>query len=483
MPNMSIPSHPQSGVHGDAQAGVALPSSGFQLERSPGSAASSRCTASVYGDAVIQFDGAGALFAALGVATLAAALLPRLLGRVPISMPMVFVAAGMLAFSLVPDLPDPDPIESGSVALHLTEVCVIVSLMGAGLALNRPVGRQSWSSTWRLLGITMPVSIVLVTIIGWGALGLGIASALLLASAVAPTDPVLATEVQVSKPADNPDADDEARFTLTSEAGLNDGLAFPFTYAAIAISLVGIAPSGWVGEWLLVDVLWRSAVGLLVGLGSGWLLGKLFFSAKSERFRLAEHAEGFVALAATFLAYGLAELAEGYGFIAVFVCACTIRAAERAHGYHAVLHSFVEQIERLLTVVVLILLGGAIARGLFADIRWPDVALALAVILLVRPITGWLALTPGKTGPRERGVIAFFGVRGVGSLFYIAYAVSKGDFPDAERLWAIAALVVVVSIVIHGLAATPIMARLDRKRRWESDRRGGDDADVATTPV
>lgn len=433
---------------------------------------------------MIEFDGAGALFTALGVTTLAAALLPRLLGRVPISMPMVFVAAGMIAFALLPDLPDPDPIESGDIALHLTEVCVIVSLMGAGLALNRPVGWRAWSSTWRLLCITMPVSILAVAVIGWGALGLGVASALLLASAVAPTDPVLATEVQVSAPADDPDAsDDEARFALTSEAGLNDGLAFPFTYAAIAISVAGIAPSGWLAEWVLVDVLWRIAVGVLVGLGAGWLLGKLFFSAKSARFRLAEHAEGFVALAATFLAYGLAELAEGYGFIAVFVCACTIRSAERVHGYHGVLHGFVEQIERLLTVVVLLLLGGAIARGLFADIGWPDVALALGVILIIRPITGWLALTPGKTGPRERGVVAFFGVRGVGSLFYIAYAVAEGDFPDAERLWAVGALVVVASIVIHGLAATPIMARLDRSRRAESERRGGDEADVATTPV
>ena len=433
---------------------------------------------------MIQFDGVGALFAAFGLATLAAALLPRLLGRVPLSMPMVFVAAGMIAFSVLPSLPDPDPIESGDIALHLTEVCVIVSLMGAGLALNRPVGLHAWSSTWRLLAITMPVSILLVTVIGWGALGLGVASALLIASAVAPTDPVLATEVQVSEPVDDPDAsDDEARFALTSEAGLNDGLAFPFTYAAIAISLAGIAPAGWLGEWLLVDVLWRLSVGVLVGLGAGWILGKLFFSAKSKRLRLAEHAEGFVALAATFLAYGLAELIEGYGFIAVFVCACTIRAAERAHGYHGVLHSFVEQIERLLTVVVLVLLGGAIARGLFAEIGWPEVALALAVILIVRPLTGWLALTPGKTGPRERWVIAFFGVRGVGSLFYIAYAVSAGDFPDADRLWAIAALVVVASIVIHGIAATPIMARLDRKRRLESDRLGRGDGDVATTPV
>lgn len=434
---------------------------------------------------MIEFEGGpSALYAAVGLATLAAALLPRILGRVPVSMPMVFLAAGVLAFTLLPSLPSPDPLEHESVALHLTEICVLVSLMGAGLALNRPVGWHTWSSTWRLLGITMPLSMLAVGVLGWTALGLGAASAVLLAAALAPTDPVLATEVQVSEPVAEPDAaDDEARFALTSEAGLNDGLAFPFTYAAIAISLSGLAPGGWLGHWALVDVVWRLGVGVLVGVVVGWLLGKLFFSAVSERLKLTEQAEGFVALAATFLAYGLAELAEGYGFIAVFVCACTIRQQEREHGYHRVLHKFVEQIERLLTVAVVVLLGGAIARGLFDSVGWGEIAVALVVLLVVRPLAGWIGLSPGKTGPRERAVIAFFGVRGVGSLFYVAYAVQNGDFPGAERLWSVVCLVVVGSILVHGIAATPVMRALDKRREHNAP---GDDpleTSVATTPV
>lgn len=433
---------------------------------------------------MIEFDGVGAVFAAIGLAALGAALLPRALGRLPVSMPMVFLAAGMIAFALIPSLPDPIPSEHPVAALHLTEVCVIVSLMGAGLALNRPFGWHLWSSTWRLLAITMPLSMLAVGVLGWLALGLGAASAVLLAAALAPTDPVLATEVQVSEPVFDPEiGDDEARFSLTSEAGLNDGLAFPFTYAAIAISLVGIAPSAWLGQWVLLDVVWRLGVGVAIGLGVGWLLGRLFFSSLSERLRITEKAEGFVALAATFLAYGLAELAEGYGFIAVFVCACAMRASERHHGYHGVLHKFVEQIERLLTVAVVVLLGGAVSRGLFEKLGWVEVTVALAVILIIRPVAGWIALTPGKTGPRERSVISFFGVRGVGSLFYIAYALQEGHFPDGDRLWAIVSLVVVASIVIHGIAATPVMSVLDRRRKRASIRRGGDDYDVANTPV
>jgi NhaP-type Na+/H+ or K+/H+ antiporter len=430
----------------------------------------------------MTLDPVGVVFVAIGVATLLAAILPRLLGKVPISMPMVFVAAGMVLFALFPDLPNPDPTEHSGIALHLTEVCVIVSLMGAGLAINRAFAWRTWSTTWRLLAITMPLSILAVAVLGWWGLGLGAASALLLAAALAPTDPVLASEVQVSEPLteDEHDDDDEARFAITSEAGLNDGLAFPFTYAAIAISLVGVAPALWFGEWLLIDVVWRLTIGVLVGLTVGWALRRLFFSILSQRLGFTDKADGFIALAATFLAYGVAETIEGYGFIAVFVCACTIRAAERANGLHAVLHSFVEQIERLLTVIVLILLGGAVARGILESLTVPDIILALAVLLIIRPLAGWMGLTPGKTGHRERSVIAFFGVRGVGSLFYIAYALENGDFPGADRLWAIVCVVILGSVLIHGVAATPTMALLDRARRRRARR---ENISIANTPI
>lgn len=419
------------------------------------------------------------VYGAAGLATLGAAALPRLLGRVPLSMPMVFLAIGVVVFAFGDALPDPDPLAHAGITLRLTELCVIVSLMGAGLALNRPVGWRRWGTTWRLLAITMPLTMLAVGVLGAALLGLGVAGAVLLAAAVAPTDPVLATEVQVGEPADDPDADeDEARFALTAEAGLNDGLAFPFTYAAIAISAAGVAPGGWLAHWFAVDLLWRLGAGTLVGLLAGWGLRRLFFGARAESLRLARHAEGFVALAATFLAYGLAELAEGYGFVAVFVCACTIRAAERSHGYHRVLHQYVEQLERLLTVLVIVLLGGAVATGLLAGTTWREVVVALAVLLVLRPAAGLVGLAGGRTGPRERFVVAFFGVRGVGSVFYVAYALQEGDFADPAGVWRVVGLVVVGSIVLHGMAATPVMRFLDRTRA-----RLGDPERPADTPV
>ena len=232
-----------------------------------------------------------------------------------------------------------------------------------------------------------------------------------------------------------------------------------------------------------MDLGWRIAAGVGVGLGVGWLLRKLFFYTRVEALRLAEHAEGFVALAATFLAYGIAEAVEGYGFLAVFVCACTIRAAERSHGYHKVLHEWVEQLERLLTVAILLLLGGAIARGLLAPLQPLDYVVVVAFLLIIRPVAGWVGLLGGRTGPQERFVIAFFGVRGIGSLFYIAYALTHGSFAEPHRLWAIVGLTVAGSVLIHGVTATPAMAWLDRSRHRAALQRDGRSDRTPETPV
>ncbi|MGC5013053.1 cation:proton antiporter [Streptosporangium sp. DT93] len=460
------------------------------------------------------------IFAVAGVAALLAATLPQLLSRRPFSLPLACLLCGLLLYLLPLELPDADPIAHRALVEHATEICVLISLMGAGLAINRPFGRRSWSSTWRLLGWTLPLTVLGVAAAAYGLLGWPLAAALLLGAVLAPTDPVLASDVQVGEPVesdeadesekpdkreepeesvdsdkdeapeepvdskkdDDPDKDDdsekddEVRFTLTSEAGLNDGLAFPLVYAAIALAVSGGA--GWLGEWALVDVLYRCGAGVVGGLLMGKLLGRLFFRARVSDLRLAEHRDGFVALAATFLAYGLTELVHGYGFIAVFVTACTIRAAERHHGYNGVLHGFIEQIERLFTAWLIVLLGGFVALGGLNALTWRGAAVGLLLILVIRPLTGWLAELGGRAGPRERIATAFFGIRGIGSLFYLAYALGQADFGvPAEELWAVVAFTVVASLVVHGISATPVMTRLDRLR----DRVGrARDVDPAT---
>jgi NhaP-type Na+/H+ or K+/H+ antiporter len=411
-------------------------------------------------------------FAVVGIAALLSAVLPRLVeGRRPVSLPIVFLLLGV-ALGFLPGMPDVDPVGSPSVAEHVTEVTVIVALMGAGLGLDRPPGWTRWANTWRLLALGMPLTIGLGVLLGSVVLGLALPAALLLGAALAPTDPVLAGEVQVGEPATEEvggdeleHAEDEVRFGLTSEAGLNDALAFPFVYAAILMAERGTDPGGWLGEWVLTDVLYKILVGVAGGYAVGRVLGRLAFSSRRKVLRLSEHSEGFVALAATFLAYGLTEVAQGYGFLAVFVAAVVIRGSERFHGYHLVLHDFVEQIERLLTVLVLLLLGAAIADGLLRDIGLREVAVALLLLLVVRPLAAGVALLRSCGTVRERATMAFFGVRGIGSLYYVAYAAGAATIAGTAQVWAVVGLVVALSVLLHGVTAGPVMARLDARAR------------------
>ncbi|SEH00737.1 NhaP-type Na+/H+ or K+/H+ antiporter [Nonomuraea solani] len=397
-----------------------------------------------------------------GAAALLAAILPEVIARRPLSLPLVYLLGGVLLFALPLGLPEPDPIAHRVALEHITELCVVVSLMGAGLAINRRAGLRGWSTTWRLLGLAMPLTVAGVAVAATALLGWPIAAALLLGAVLAPTDPVLASDVHVGEPVDAENADDEIRFALTSEAGLNDGLAFPIVYAAIAAAALG---GGRLGEWALVDVVYRTVAGAVAGLLIGRLLGRMFFRARSDGLRLSERRDGFVALAATFLAYGVTELAHGYGFVAVFVTALTIRRAEHGHGYNNVLHGFVEQIERLLTAWLLLLLGGFVATGGLAALTWRGAAVGVLLLLVIRPLTGWLSQWRGPAGPRERLVISFFGIRGIGSLFYLAYALGQADFGvPAEELWAVTGFTVLASVVLHGVTATPVMDHVDALR-------------------
>lgn len=402
----------------------------------------------------------------LGVVVLLVAWLPLALKSVPLSLSIVCVGLGIGLFGLGWLAFDPDPRTYDTVVEKLCEAVVILSLMGAGLKIDRKIGLRSWATTWRMLGIAMPITILAVTLIGIYGLGLPVAMAVLLGASLAPTDPVLAADVQVGKPGSG--EEDEVRFALTSEAGLNDGLAFPFVHLALVIALTAGAPGGWpdmsdLGGWLLVDVLWRVGAGIgvgwLVGRGLGWL------TFGRARANLSGTRDGLVAVGATLIAYTLAEVCHGYGFLAVFVAALVLRDSERNHEYHEALHDFSEQIERLLMMLVLVLFGGAITTGLLHSLTWTDGFAALAIVFLIRPLAAWTALIGSGHPVRERGLISFFGIRGIGSFYYIAYGINHGDFGSSERLWAIAALVVLMSILVHGISATPAMRWLDRSRR------------------
>ena len=394
----------------------------------------------------------------LGLAAFGVVGLPHVLSRQPLSYPIIFVAGGVILFSLPLGLPAADPIEYAETAEILTEIGVITALMGAGLAINRVPGWRSWSSTVKLLAITMPLTIAAIAGLGWWVLGLTPAAAVLLGAVLAPTDPVLAGDVQVVGP--EADDDDEVRFALTSEAGLNDGLAFPFINLAVLIALEGISPAGWLEDFLLVELAYKVLAGLLGGVVVGRGLAWAIFARKSP---LPGIRDGMIALAATLIAYAGTEIIDGYGFLAVFVAAVVIRNQERKHSYLEVMHQFSAQIERLLSAVILILFGGALASGILRFLDWPGILVAIAIVLLVRPAAGMLGLARSKMPGRERAAVAFFGIRGVGSFYYLAYATNQVEFIQVEQVWAITALVVIISIVVHGVTATPAMAYIDRR--------------------
>jgi len=398
----------------------------------------------------------------VGAAMLGAAVLPLLLEGRPLSFPIVYVALGMAVFALPLRLPSVDPLAEGDLVERLTELVVIVSLMGAGLKIDRTFGWASWRTTRRLLVVAMPLTIAGVALLGWWVAGLAPAGALLLGAVLAPTDPVLASDVQVGPPGG--EAEDEVRFGLTSEAGLNDGLAFPFANAAIAMAAA--APAGvstWLGGWALDDVVVKLLVGFAVGVAGGSVVGRVLFRIPTTR-TIAESTEGFVALATTLLVYGVTELCHGYGFVAVFVAAYVLRHHERDHEYHEVLHASSESVERLFSAALLVLLGGAVVDGALRALTWQGAAVGLAVILVVRPVAAGLALLRTGLPVGERAALAFFGIRGIGSVYYLAHALNEEDFDAPEQLWAITAFVILVSVVVHGISAAPIMQRIDAHR-------------------
>lgn len=401
----------------------------------------------------------------VGILIALVAWLPTALKRLPLSLPIICIGLGAALFSIPAVTLDPLPMNHPEITERFTEFVVIIALMGAGLKIDRVFHFRHWGVTWRLLAITMPLSIGAIALLGvWG--GLPWVAAILLGASLAPTDPVLAADVQVGPPKTG--EEDEVRFGLTSEAGLNDGLAFPFVHLAIALALAAQSGEPWLFNWLTYNVAWEIGVGVL----GGWLVGRVFgwltFRIDSES-KLARTGDGLIAIAATFISYGLTEMVHCYGFLAVFITALTLRHAHREHEFQREMHDVTEQVERLSMMVLLLLFGGALVSGLLAPLTWTDLGIALAVLLVVRPVTGLLGLIGARVTRSEKLTLAFFGIRGVGSIYYVAYALNHAAFPEADRLWAIVGLIILLSILLHGLTVTPIMRGLDRRHGRDPD--------------
>ncbi|MXP10152.1 cation:proton antiporter [Pseudoblastomonas halimionae] len=388
-----------------------------------------------------------------GLAIVAAYWLPRYFsGREPAASGLL-ILGGLLVFGLMPGVPEAfNPIERPKFWEVASEFAVIVALFGTGIRIDRITGGGVWGPTVRLLAIAMPLSMLGVVFVGTLA-GLTIAGAVLLAAVLAPTDPVLAADVQVGPPLEG--GEHPVRLALTTEAGLNDGLAFPFVYLAIFLVAAQGGVGDWIGEWLMLYVGYKIAVGVLAGIAAGWLLGKILFALPRGN-PLAKTGTGVISLAGVLMTYGATELIEGYGFIAAFVMGLVLRRAESDHEYHGRLHSFSEALEHAVTAILLVFLGGAIP-ALWPYLDWSHAAMGLALIFIIRPAGGMLSLIGTKLSIKQRGVVAFYGVRGIGSIYYLAYAGAQLDLVDEGPLWATVVFTILVSALVHGLSAGSVV--------------------------
>lgn len=411
---------------------------------------------------MFEFQPYHVLLVALGGCIILAFWLPRFFsGREPATSALL-ILFGLASFSVVPGMPGAlDPVQSPRIWELGSELCVIVGLFGTGLRIDRLAGPAQRAPIFRLLLLAMPVTILAVALVGWYGAGLTFVGGLLLGAILAPTDPVLAGDVQVGPPQEG--GEHPVRYALTAEAGLNDGLAFPFVHLGMLV--VSAGAFGWLdaGEWVMRDVIYRVVVGGVVGVGAGWGLGKVLFAWPEEN-ALSKTGSGVVVLAGVLLAYGASELLEGYGFVAAFLAGVSLRRVESEHEFHQRLHNFSEALEHSLTAILLVALGAAIP-SLWPFFTWNNLLVGVALIFVIRPLVGWLALTKTILRGRERLVVAFYGVRGIGSIYYLAYAGSHVDLVNESDLWAAVAFTILLSTVVHGLTAGLAVQRVTEGQR------------------
>jgi NhaP-type Na+/H+ or K+/H+ antiporter len=412
-----------------------------------------------------------------GATLMLMALLGSLVKRLPLTSSMIYLLIGVLLGPLATGLVSVDPLASAEVLEHVTELAVIVSLFTAGLKLRTPLADALWRLPVSLATVSMTLTVGLIAVVGVYGLALSWGAAVLLGAVLAPTDPVLASDVQVEHAGDS----ERLRFSLTGEAGMNDGTAFPFVMLGLWLMNLH-APEASIWRWIAVDLVWSVAGGLGIGALIGTLVGRLVIYLR-RKHREALGLDEFLSLGLIGLSYGLALAAHAYGFLAVFAAGLALRRFERsatgdnppphelvptgpteeietdddkapAYMAHAVL-GFNEQLERICEVAVVILIGTLL---LPSSIPWSAVWFIPVLLLVIRPVAALPSLWLSSMTRLQRTMVCWFGIRGVGSMYYLMYGITMGVEPGTARLLiGLTLATVATSIIVHGLSATPMM--------------------------
>ncbi|MCX7596124.1 MAG: sodium:proton antiporter [Fischerella sp.] len=384
------------------------------------------------------------------------------IARLPLSFALIYLVVGIIlgpyGFGLIQLRRD--QIFNANILERLTEFVVIVSVFSCGLKIVRPLGWRSWNITTRLIALLMPISIFGIAAVGKLFLNMNWGEAFLLGAILAPTDPVLASEVQLTDTNDQ----DELRFGLTSEGGLNDALAFPFVYFGL-YALKDNNWGNWFTSWVGVDLIWAIAAGIAMGFVVAKAI--VWIDKKIQKRRPADDLmEDFIAISTILLTYSLTEIVNGYGFLAVFVAGLVVQRSYKNQEKTLAQLEFIERVEKLLEVGTILLLGSILLWKPMLNYAVQSLLVIVFLFLIVRPLGTWLS-TIGKRSPSlrrrllhpgTRWLFGWFGIRGVGSLYYLAYALGKGlEGESAEQISWITYTTIVTSVIVHGISATPLM--------------------------
>lgn len=422
----------------------------------------------------------------IGALLIVTALSGTLLKRLPASASMLYLAIGVGLGPLAWGLLTPDPLRYSATLEIVSEIALLISLFSVGMNMGLPLSSPQWRLPVRLAVVSMTLTVAFIAAIGVFALGLPLGAAILLGGILAPTDPVLASEVQVEEPADR----DRLRFSLSGEGGLNDGTAFPFVMLGLGLlGLHDLGVAGW--RWLALDVLWSLAGGLLIGSTLGTLIGKLVVYLRI-RHQEAVGLDEFLSLGLVTLAYGVAQVADSSGFLAVFAAGLALQRIKVRHSGQQssptgpaglqdkeahiaaatdpalagpymmqAVRGFNAQLERIAELAMVLMVG-----AMLAYIRFPwDVAWFLPLLfLLLRPLAVWIGLIGASVSGEQRLLISWFGIRGIGSIYYLVYAIHHG-LPRllSEKIVAFTLATVAISIILHGISVTPLMTRYTRR--------------------
>jgi NhaP-type Na+/H+ or K+/H+ antiporter len=410
------------------------------------------------------------------------------LKRLPFTPAIIYLMVGILLGPTLLKLFYFDPLKQSALLELLTEIAVLISLFSAGVKMPVPVKWRNWRAPARLAWVSMTITVALIAGFSYFVLDLPLGAGILLGAVLAPTDPVLATDVQSRHPGDN----DRLRFTLTCEAGMNDGTAFPFVM--LGMGLLGLHELGEFGwRWVLVDVIWATAGAIVIGVLGGMLIAHLGWKLRGTGEK-QDVLDDLVGLGLIGVVYGCAVYVSTWGFLAVFFAGVALRqaemrlarmagvATEKLEGEDAHIAAltpasdgaapppqivsvealvFKEHLERLSELMLVLLLGGMLVREYWT---WHTVGFALFLFLVARPVSVFIGLIGTNTSMRIRGISGWFGVRGIGSIYYLSYAIQHG-LPTglARELIQMTLVVITMSILLHGTSVKPLMNRLWRR--------------------